>query len=452
MDNDANYYRGFVDLTGLARDAYYTPDPIVGSGYNERQPIQGTFPGYQWLNGSVRAVDLFPNSKKRFEYMTQWELIHSSLAPHFPSFVKFRPVVDAKPLINPDPVFPGKIDREYYPLVAHYGTAPAEKIFVPGEYAGSHGWTLDRLSELVAKDVPAFVNNIDPGNGWGPFERGGVFSHTVLTDIEGRILKVYSSRARDDSIEEADPMVFFMAGQLVADLGAAIGHRVVVALARRAARKEAQAVINSLAKEMAQWGELQAFRELAMGMTTAELQAVKSTMERVMPNLVDASSKLKAMSIRELDTALRKTGFSLFQAQEYGPDGGYQLFYQNGRVVARVKTMGEKFKDSPRFETPHASFSLTDGSAMRWENDIAKFTREGGIAPKNIVSLDDWDAKAMAQSQNVGMRNHWYVVKDGHTKTLGDAWANSTHFNAPKGFGLEGADDLARPFLPPAKN
>src|SRR5436309_2583907 len=165
MGNDANYYRGFLDLTRFAKEGYYKPDTLIGSGYQERQPFEGARQGHKWINGALRPVDLFPNSKRYFAYMTQWEIIHSTLTP-FPSRVQLSPVVDSKPLINEAPEIPAQAFKEYFPLIGHYGYAPAEKIMVPEKYIGSHGWNLDRLSELLANDVPAFVNNIDPGNGW----------------------------------------------------------------------------------------------------------------------------------------------------------------------------------------------------------------------------------------------------------------------------------------------
>ncbi|MBL8233030.1 MAG: hypothetical protein JNL98_31315 [Bryobacterales bacterium] len=204
-----------------------------------------------------------------------------------------------------------------------------------------------------------------------------------------------------------------------------------------------RAVIRSLSKEMAQWGKLMPHGASIEGWRVADLQAIRASMQRVMGEVIDSGTgTIKALNIRELDKVLRQHGFTLFQAQHFGPEGSYQLFYRNGRVVARVKTLGDA--GGPRAGVTHTSFSVGDGWGLRWEHDIAKITKDGGLAPKNIVSLDDWAKNNMGKSQNIGSRNFWYVVRKDHSREVGDAWANSTHFNAPKGFGLDGVQEIVK--------
>jgi hypothetical protein len=46
-------------------------------------------------------------------------------------------------------------------------------------------------------------------------------------------------------------------------------------------------------------------------------------------------------------------GFRLVKRDSYGPEGGFMLFYGNGRVLVRVKTRGSRARDEP-----HLSISI----------------------------------------------------------------------------------------------
>jgi hypothetical protein len=304
------------------------------------------------------------------------------------------------------------------------------------------GGTRPTIRSLLERDIPVYVTNQpypDAGD-WTWITPDSVLRFTVLTDVEGRVPADLGVQLKDDSIESVDPFAFLTLGKIDVAIGKGIGERLIVALARRVQQR---AVIKSLSKEMAHWGKLMPHGASIEGWKIADLQEIRSTMQRVMGELIDGgTSTIKAVNLRALDRALERQGFKLFQAQPFGPQGGYQLFYRNGRVVARVKTRGDA--GGPRAGVTHASFSLSDGWGLRWEHDIAKITKSGGFAPKNIVSLDDWVKNNMGASQNLGSRNFWYAVRKDHTKEAADAWANSTHFNARSGFGLEGIEDIVK--------
>jgi hypothetical protein len=170
-----------------------------------------------------------------------------------------------------------------------------------------------------------------------------------------------------------------------------------------------------------------------------ELDVIRGTMQSVMSRLINGGANtIKELRFREFHKALTASGFKLVKAESFGPAGGYQLFYQSGRVFARFKTLGDKA--GPRTGMTHVSFSLTDGKALLWENDIGKFTKYGRLAPKNLVPLEKFDPTIT----EVGKRHFWYVIDSEYTSAAGDAWANSTHFSAPRGFDLSGVDEVIK--------
>ncbi len=60
--------------------------------------------------------------------------------------------------------------------------------------------------------------------------------------------------------------------------------------------------------------------------------------KRLMLELVNAASgTVKTSSLSTLEKLLFGLGFQKVSAAEYGPEGGQQLFYQNGRVVVRLQ-------------------------------------------------------------------------------------------------------------------
>ena len=65
--------------------------------------------------------------------------------------------------------------------------------------------------------------------------------------------------------------------------------------------------------------------------------------KQLMLQLVNAASgTVKIPNLAALEKLLSGLGFHKVSAVEYGPTGGQQLFYQNGRVVVRLKTKGDK--------------------------------------------------------------------------------------------------------------
>ncbi len=63
----------------------------------------------------------------------------------------------------------------------------------------------------------------------------------------------------------------------------------------------------------------------------------------------------------------------------YGPPGGRQLFFRNGRVVVRLKTKG----DERGFRATNPIVSCFDRrSRVDWFNELAKFNRYGQLAAK----------------------------------------------------------------------
>lgn len=88
----------------------------------------------------------------------------------------------------------------------------------------------------------------------------------------------------------------------------------------------------------------------------------------LMPRIVDPRTRtVRSSTLRQLDQALRQTGFRLIDRQTYGPPGGYQLFYANGLIVVRLKTKGDL--QGFRANQPHLSAAVTDGRGSKWEND-----------------------------------------------------------------------------------
>src|SRR5262249_54761645 len=123
---------------------------------------------------------------------------------------------------------------------------------------------------------------------------------------------------------------------------------------------------------------------------------------RIMGSLVDpATNTVRFRTLQALDAAFRGLGFTVAENQAYGPPGGRQIFYQNGLMVARIKSKGDE--RGFRANQPHMSVALTDpeatyrgGQVVReagaqfrdWFNDLAKINARGGIEPKSLTTAD----------------------------------------------------------------
>jgi len=159
----------------------------------------------------------------------------------------------------------------------------------------------------------------------------------------------------------------------------------------------------------------------------------------VMNRLVDAGSGIVRYSdLLSLDAVLRdELGFRLEQKEAFGPPGGWQLFYRNGRIVVRVKTKGDA--KGYRADQPHLSVSLNDGNGLDWQNDQAKFSAAGKIAPKVMTPAEKFQPGTDFQ----GNPRRFELILGGRYSGPGpDVWAGRTHFPFPPGSTLVGAEDL----------
>lgn len=225
------YHRNFVDVTDKATTRGPAQDPVaVGQ---TREAMEGSYQGYQAVASSLRTLDLYPKPGQDFEKCaTQWEKLHSTLVPGSGP-TRLKPVVHVK------------AGAAGFPVVAHHGEIGQGEILVPRQYKGQ-----DSPADLLNQDVPLFVVNRgypDAGD-WAPLSNGRtMYRHTVITDLEGRILAELDRRTVD-GLEEADPFLYLDIAMLLVELGAAVGRRLVQAMTRRAARKEAANAIKSLQK------------------------------------------------------------------------------------------------------------------------------------------------------------------------------------------------------------
>ncbi len=176
-----------------------------------------------------------------------------------------------------------------------------------------------------------------------------------------------------------------------------------------------------------------------VGMLQRTLQVTK----RVMPKLVNGQTKLvKLKSIQEMDQVLRQEGFKLTAAQEYGPPGGKQLFYQRGNLCVRIKTKGDA--GGPRADTPHISMGVNDGLGTAWYNDLAKVGADGRLTFKAQTTVDKF--KPFEQDGKTPQRFISILggKTQGNPKDINDAWAQNCHFNLDAGFSLTGLEAILR--------
>ncbi len=168
------------------------------------------------------------------------------------------------------------------------------------------------------------------------------------------------------------------------------------------------------------------------------LEGALKTARRALVRTVDSSTgRMSVDNIGALDRALTSEGFKLISAEPYGPEGGYQLFYQNGQVLVRFKTMGDA--GGPRFNQPHLSIAYNDGRGLAWQNDLAKFDANGKVMAKVIT-----DAKALTKkiTDFQGNPRRMELIPQTFEITAVDEWAARVHFNANPGFGLRGLADI----------
>lgn len=156
-----------------------------------------------------------------------------------------------------------------------------------------------------------------------------------------------------------------------------------------------------------------------MSATESELLLAK----RLMTALVEPASRLvRTSSMSSLDCSLQTLGFQKISDVEFGPLGGRQLFYRNGRIVVRVKTKGDKA--GFRANQPHISAALTDGVGIEWFNELAKFNYQGELAAKAMTTPERFQA-----TDHQGNPQRFVVIMGGEYVGAGpEAWAARTHF------------------------
>ena len=164
---------------------------------------------------------------------------------------------------------------------------------------------------------------------------------------------------------------------------------------------------------------------------------IKESAAELMQVLIDEHSKrVRFRSLLDLNAALNKLGYRVIQKQQYGPAGGWQLFYALERLLVRIKTKGDE--KGPRANQPHLSVSLYDGKALDWQNDQAKINAKGKIEPKAMTTADRFQ-----EIDFQGNPQRFVVIMGGKYDGPGaDAWANRTHFQFPSSFNFGGVDEL----------
>jgi hypothetical protein len=171
----------------------------------------------------------------------------------------------------------------------------------------------------------------------------------------------------------------------------------------------------------------------------------------IMPRLVDRSTGLvRFSSFAALDKELRSLGFSFLRKLEYGPPGGFQIFYSKdlnqSAFLVRIKTKGE-VKGRPRAETPHMSVAITDEAGELWQNERGKITASGKIEAKTMLwpKTDANPRGFEAGSKDFQNNPHRFaVILGGAYDGAGpDAWADRVHFAFPTGTDFGTAEALS---------
>lgn len=434
---DANvlYHRCYWDFTRFAKPERRLPDPLIQQ-VDPRKPVSGSIQGVMLLARALRPVDLYPKPGQDFEKAaTQWEQDCSVLSSDDVG-IRFSPVVNSK-----------EETGFGYPVIAHVAKLPGSHIAAPKETLPNRNiWD---LNPLLSQGVPVFASNIPyPGGAWVSLDTPGWLSFHVLTDIQGAVLAQLST-TRSDYAESEDPLLDMIVTAVMADLAIRVGKGLITALVRRFAGKSIGVVENAagaLARARKAWGNAEVLDGGLAKASTSELGEVKQMMERLVPDLVDPAPKgqyiLRTKSVRELDSALQRSGFRLTKVEVYPPGSkGYQLFYQKGNVVARFKTLGEA-AGKPRAGVPHLSFSLMNGKGVDWTNELAKFSAAGKPAPKSVAAPPGEPRGFKPGKDFKGNDQRMVVIDSAYTDATGDAWANSVHFNATAAFKQDGVAEI----------
>jgi hypothetical protein len=143
-------------------------------------------------------------------------------------------------------------------------------------------------------------------------------------------------------------------------------------------------------------------------------------------DLLDASGRVRFTSAAGLHGHLCTAyGFTLSRNSPEGVRaGGRHLFYVRGNVLLRVKTSGTWIR--PR---PHMTISEAVG--LDWNDEAAKFSRDGSVVPKLGSSRagSDWRARMRIGDYNA-------------IEASDQRWADLCHFDFLAGFSDAGAAAL----------
>ncbi len=446
MDYVASFNRSLMDATSWGTPAHEEWESCGDVSHHHKvtvpyQPQKGTIPGFFWLPQQLRNAWFFQPPGFYFgSYATEWEKRYSVLVPGDHG-VSLSPVMDPMPLNG----------TSMYPVIAHHGKVRVSDILVPKEYASKHQYGADvaeRLEWILTQtESPVYVErNYPEGCNWVPIFSGpsniAPTFFTVVTDPEGQIILVLNASGSEPGLKP-DPIFgtgldYLATAIMLIELGG-MGFRLVRALVRRGGT-----TVTSLAKARAKWGTAKVLQGGLEG--SAELEVAKQTMSRLLPRMVGASNKIGLKSFKELHKLLEESGFKLIRAEPFGPPGGQMLFYQNGNIVARFKTLGNG--KGFRVNVPHISFGYTDGKGLAWFDEMAKFDYNGNIRAKNITTPEKFDAGATYKDpkngNNLGNPHRGTLIDK--NPAAGNQWADDVHFDAqgPTKPWTDGVDDAIR--------
>jgi hypothetical protein len=144
---------------------------------------------------------------------------------------------------------------------------------------------------------------------------------------------------------------------------------------------------------------------------------------RLLLDLLNADGQVRFTSATALHVHLcRLYGFTLRRNTHEGVQaGGRHLFYVHGNVLLRVKTSGTRIR--PR---PHMTISEAVG--LDWNQEAAKFSRDGSVMPKLGSSRAGSDWRALMR---IGDYNA--------IEASDQRWADLCHFDFVAGFSDAGA-------------
>jgi len=143
-------------------------------------------------------------------------------------------------------------------------------------------------------------------------------------------------------------------------------------------------------------------------------------------DLLNADGRVRFTSATALHNHLCQShGFTLARNTHEGvQEGGRHLFYVRGNVLLRVKTSGTRIR--PR---PHMTVSEAVG--LDWNQEAAKFTRDGAVVPKLGSSRAGSDWRALMRIGNYDA-----------IEASDQRWADLCHFDFVDGFSDQGAAAL----------